>query len=211
MNSTALFVFCFLCLVASAFSCGCYGPSSCDLNNNLVGQCGYCDCCPVCNTCLQLFSGCHASQMQSISFSPAVPSTIIVQQPVSFQFTGPGSPFISVCVTPDLPAGLSIQSDNNGNFFLQGNASEIVPPTTFTFITKGSVEILGTTQVTFAVSPGCQGCTLGYQQCSSPTTYQTCVYGTAGSNTWDNPQNCPVGTSCYPYQGNYILCGFPSP
>jgi hypothetical protein len=49
-------------------------------------------------------------------------------------------------------------------------------------------------------------CILGYQQCTSVHTYQTCGWATATLSGWGTNLTCPTGLSCHAVQSNYIWC-----
>jgi len=228
----------FSVLFSGVFGCGCYGPGSCDVNGQLISfqsgcpSTGFCDCCPACNTCPQLLSGCLASKtMNDVYFNNTLPSTFYVGEAINpsviTSVSQQSRAFIKVCVTPDLPNGLSItQSSSSYNFVLSGTPTEPLPPTTFKFVVSGSANYLGTTSVTLSVS-NCQRststtgasasttsasssspCVLGHQRCSAHTSFETCINNADGSTTYSANQFCATGTACrvstiYP---DYVEC-----
>ena len=50
-------------------------------------------------------------------------------------------------------------------------------------------------------------CTPGYMQCISSTTWRQCSADTDGGWSFGDSRDCPSGTTCGSYLGNYIICG----
>ena len=113
-----------ICLVSHTIACGCYGPASCNLDGQLAFCTteGVCDCCPVCNSCDQLFGGCAASHTSSsdLHFEPPFPSIVNLGQTFGQFFIVPNGPTGGVpnnsllyppCVRPDLPVRAGDQHD----------------------------------------------------------------------------------------------------
>jgi len=200
------------CFISIIESCGCYGEGSCDVNGNLIsGQCreGECDCCPACNSCNQLLSGCLANRMQSdVNFYPAIPSTLYLGQSYSFFINTSSQPshaLINVCISPSLPEGLSITQTSSFDWIISGTPTETLPATTYRVIIIGSAGYLGKTSFSFNIRSCVGSCTLGYQRCSG-TGFQTCIQSASGVPQWGGNQPCGTGTSCSIYQSNYIIC-----
>jgi len=213
---------------AYSYACGCYGPSSCNVAGQL-DRCtatAVCDCCPVCNSCPQLLSGCASTAQNSgLQFHPSIPSTFQINQPIGqFKINSTSQPsfylFGTPCVNPPLPSGLNFGfASDNITMVLEGTPSQIVPPTTYKVIVRGSVEQIFYTSITFSIidtqTPDCPNsttgssqpstCTVGEMKCIGASSYQTCANGANGSPAYGVTQNCASGSSCH-QSGSYIYC-----
>ncbi len=201
--------------------CGCYGPASCN-TQSIISFCtieGVCDCCPVCNTCNQLFGGCASlSTNYDAYFSPNLPSTFNFNENIGQYFVESSSDnylWYPPCIQPALPNGLSMNISEEGLLYLTGIPSEILPPTVFTIKAKADAEVI--TALTFTLSitdtqgSNCvntntnQVCIYRSMRCLTDKIYQTCNVFQNGTTYWDREQNCRSGTTCTPDE-TYIYC-----
>lgn len=145
-----------ICFLTTTKACGCYGPTSCDLNSNRVicGIDGVCDCCPTCNTCHQLFAGCASKDtIYDGYFEPILPQYFIFDQKIDNYFIK--NSFIHFpdrfCILQNLPIGLSFHTNINGQLYLSGTPNEIWPPTLYQIKIKGPVNIISAMNFTLSV------------------------------------------------------------
>jgi len=224
--ATAIMV---LHLSASVLACGCYGQGSCNVagtrTEGATACQGMCDCCPVCNSCSQLFAGCLANHMTgTVYFQPLLNTSsmydysqlglqlVINVNMGSYTVEAPDvSPaFLDVCVTPALPTGVTIAAQSR-TWVLSGTPTETLPWTTYTIITKGDVEMLnrGTFRLSVAAASNCNThtCAPGAQACIDTTHYHTCVQQQNGGYGWlATSQSCAPGTTCHASSGTTIAC-----
>ncbi|OZJ05487.1 hypothetical protein BZG36_01624 [Bifiguratus adelaidae] len=82
-----------------------------------------------------------------ITPSFAFPQFFALNEPItSYTFNAPNAPntsFLNVCITPSLPAGLSISQQHDNTFQLTGTPTEASNMTVYMITVKGSVNYLG--------------------------------------------------------------------
>jgi len=125
--------------------CGCYGPASCNLQNELAAckEEGVCDCCASCNTCNQLFAGCANQQTTDDGyFEPLLPKTFNLGEAIGeYNISSLSVNYLGYpCVRPPLPLGLTINVTQDAKLFLTGTPNEIIPPTQYTLKMKAVAE-----------------------------------------------------------------------
>ncbi|OWA52728.1 hypothetical protein BV898_17174 [Hypsibius exemplaris] len=162
-------------------ACGCYGQGSCYANGTLKsgprpadtpGQIpcdpfnspvAVCDCCPACNSCAQLFSGCLRPFVKfDVSLQPPVPHAYAFNRPItpsvvtSVSFPGNlGTSFIEVCLDKSLPKGLVLAQTSDFRWVLSGTPIETLPLTYYNVLVKGSVGYLGMGWFALSVTGAC--------------------------------------------------------
>jgi len=170
MNSKILIALALLLVVdlaSCSFGCGCFGQGTCDLNGNFARESGcndvdqlnnlaFCDCCPPCNSCPQLFAGCFAAHMHTdLMFSPSVPHEFVLGEEITASELPVHHNIFEVCIQPELPMGLNLTQNNFGVFVLQGTPLETLPTTSYDIIAKGSSSYIGKTTIAFRVVLNC--------------------------------------------------------
>ncbi|KAG9289576.1 hypothetical protein G9A89_002349 [Geosiphon pyriformis] len=157
--------------------CGCYGPNSCTPSGNCPYNQGFpsspcfCDCCPVCNTCDQLFQGCAEKayyQVYNLTLDPPITPPFLVAkvgQPIQTrtvisQSTNKWRAILNgyeFCIRPELPKGLKFGLNDTTSspsqysvYQLSGTPEIISSPNTYKVIFKGSAELLSTFEFTLA-------------------------------------------------------------
>eukprot|EP01114_Cavostelium_apophysatum_P005374 TRINITY_DN1628_c0_g2_i3.p1 TRINITY_DN1628_c0_g2~~TRINITY_DN1628_c0_g2_i3.p1 ORF type:complete len:233 (-),score=40.53 TRINITY_DN1628_c0_g2_i3:96-794(-) len=219
------------CCIAFAGACPCFGQGSCNLDgtrsfNGETCNTGYCDCCPVCNSCNQLLAGC-LSNMQKPLIVSAYNSVFHVGQAITpiTLFGNQTCLYNDLCIKPELPAGITHNRTSVYEVVFSGVPTETVAPTEYTVVVKGCGGFLGRAILSFGVdnkacsnsqptttgsnTSGNNGdsCTLGYARCTSATSYQQCAYLNRNGDTyWAPTQFCGVGTTCKARDTNYIAC-----
>ncbi|KAG9295081.1 hypothetical protein G9A89_017875 [Geosiphon pyriformis] len=167
--ATVLILTTLLVLIPSGVvSCGCYGPCT------TSGVCTYtlgkpaanciCDCCPVCNSCAQLFQGCAQGayyKNYQLTLDPPItspfkigksiePRTVISQSTDKWTASMNGFEF---CILPELPKGLRFGL-NDSVYQLSGTPEVVASDTTYKVIFKGGLELLTTFSFTISVING---------------------------------------------------------
>lgn len=143
------------------FGCMCGGPTTCDENGNSATNetGGVCDCCPSCNTCDQLLTGCMDSRaFPNLDFEPSLPSSLIVGVNISHLLIINNSTFQGitlgpVCVDQILPEGLNISYDSfRMGYFLEGTPTKIQNATSYVVRATGNVGYVGIAIISLEVS-----------------------------------------------------------
>ncbi|KAJ3287890.1 hypothetical protein HK104_008413 [Borealophlyctis nickersoniae] len=128
-------------------------------NGNATYTNCYCDCCPACNDCNQLFIGCASRAFQSdVHFDPPL-ATFIEGQPIQPRLltSDNGDPLFLIgqepCIRPPLPPGLSLKyqpTEKSGTFALVGTPESAFPSTPYRAIFPASAQAIKV--ITFQLS-----------------------------------------------------------